>query len=147
MIPYSTSSPPAMPQGLRPSMLTVPAPAAQGDLPLVLARRARRAAPATSRRRTQDRTAPVLTPRGTIPEVPHPTHLTQRGRSVISGGPSGTRCAKKLTKKALKQPDQFIGFWQRASMTVGRFAGENAKALVIGISALATVVVGLVVLS
>jgi hypothetical protein len=32
-------------------------------------------------------------------------------------------------------------------MKVGRFAGENAKALVIGISALATVVVGLVVLS
>jgi len=55
--------------------------------------------------------------------------------------------AKKLTKKALKQPDQFIGFWQSASMKVGRFAGENAKALVIGISALATVVVGLVVLS
>ena len=54
---------------------------------------------------------------------------------------------KKLTKKALKQPDQFVGFWQGASMKVGRFAGENAKALVIGISALATVVVGLVVLS
>jgi tetratricopeptide (TPR) repeat protein len=54
---------------------------------------------------------------------------------------------KKLSKKALKQPDQFIGFWQGASMKVGRFAGENAKALVIGISALATVVVGLVVLS
>jgi tetratricopeptide (TPR) repeat protein len=55
--------------------------------------------------------------------------------------------AKKLSKKALKQPDQFIGFWQGASIKVGRFAGENAKALVIGISALATVVVGLVVLS
>jgi len=54
---------------------------------------------------------------------------------------------KKLTKKALKQPDQFVGFWQGASMKVGRFAGENAKALVIGISALATVIVGLVVLS
>lgn len=54
---------------------------------------------------------------------------------------------KKLSKKALKQPDQFVGFWQGASMKVGRFAGENAKALVIGISALATVVVGMVVLS
>jgi tetratricopeptide (TPR) repeat protein len=54
---------------------------------------------------------------------------------------------KKLTKKELKRPDQFVGFWQGASMKVGRFAGENAKALVVGVSALATVVIGLFVLS
>jgi tetratricopeptide (TPR) repeat protein len=55
--------------------------------------------------------------------------------------------AKKLTKKALKQPDQFIGFWQRVSMKAGEFASTNAKALVVGISALATVVVGSVVMT
>jgi tetratricopeptide (TPR) repeat protein len=55
--------------------------------------------------------------------------------------------AKKLTKKALKQPDQFIGFWQRMSMSAGEFASKNAKALVIGISTLATVVVGSVVIT
>ena len=55
--------------------------------------------------------------------------------------------AKKLTKKALKQPDQFIGFWQRTSMKAGDFAGSHAKALVIGISTLATVVVGSIVMT
>ena len=55
--------------------------------------------------------------------------------------------AKKLTKKALKQPDQFVGFWQRVSMATGEFAGSHAKALVIGISTLATVVVGSIVMT
>lgn len=55
--------------------------------------------------------------------------------------------AKKLTKKALKQPDQFVGFWQRASYSVGEFAGAHAKALVIGISTLATVVIGSIVIT
>ena len=55
--------------------------------------------------------------------------------------------AKKLTKKALKQPDQFIGFWQRMSIASGEFAGSHAKALVIGISTLATVVVGSIVMT
>jgi tetratricopeptide (TPR) repeat protein len=55
--------------------------------------------------------------------------------------------AKKLTKKALKQPDQFVGFWQATSQRLGRFAAENAKVLVIGASALATVIAGSVVMS
>ena len=55
--------------------------------------------------------------------------------------------AKKLTKKVLKQPDQFIGFWQRMSMAAGEFANAHAKALVIGISTLATVVVGSIVMT
>jgi tetratricopeptide (TPR) repeat protein len=55
--------------------------------------------------------------------------------------------AKKLSKKALKQPDQFVGFWQLASQRLGRFAAENAKVLVIGLSALATVIAGSVVMS
>lgn len=54
---------------------------------------------------------------------------------------------KKLSKKALKQPDQFVGFWQVASQRVGRFAAANAKLLVVGTSALATVVAGSVVMS
>lgn len=54
---------------------------------------------------------------------------------------------KKLSKKALKQPDQFVGFWQIASARVGRFAAKNAKVLVVSISALATVAVGMVVMS
>jgi tetratricopeptide (TPR) repeat protein len=54
---------------------------------------------------------------------------------------------KKLSKKALKQPDQFVGFWQLASARVGRFAAKNAKVLVVSISALATVAVGMVVMS
>jgi len=53
----------------------------------------------------------------------------------------------KLTKKELKQPDQFVGFWQVASARLGRLAAENAKVIVISISALATVAVGLVVTS
>jgi tetratricopeptide (TPR) repeat protein len=50
--------------------------------------------------------------------------------------------AKKLTKKALKQPDQFVGFWEAAGARFGRFASTNRKVLVIGVSALATIVVG-----
>jgi tetratricopeptide (TPR) repeat protein len=55
--------------------------------------------------------------------------------------------AKKLTKKALKQPDQFVGFWQVASAWLGRFAAKNARILVVGVSAIATVAVGLVVMA
>ena len=54
---------------------------------------------------------------------------------------------KKLSKKELKQPDQFVGFWQIAGARLGRFAAKNAKVLVISISALATLAVGSVVLS
>ena len=54
---------------------------------------------------------------------------------------------KKLTKKELKQPDQFVGFWQIASVRLGQFAARNAKVLVVGISAIATVAVGMVVMS
>jgi tetratricopeptide (TPR) repeat protein len=54
---------------------------------------------------------------------------------------------KKLTKKELKQPDQFVGFWQLAGARVGRWAAQNAKVLVISISALATLAVGSVVLT
>jgi tetratricopeptide (TPR) repeat protein len=55
--------------------------------------------------------------------------------------------AKKIRPKELKQPDQFVGFWTRASEGVGDFARRNTRALVIGISALATVIVGSVVMA
>ena len=54
---------------------------------------------------------------------------------------------KKLTKKALKQPDQFVGFWHIAGERVGRFVAANRRVLVIGISALVTVVVGIIATS
>jgi tetratricopeptide (TPR) repeat protein len=54
---------------------------------------------------------------------------------------------KKIIKKELKQPDQFVGFWQLAGARVGRFAAQNAKVLVISVSALATLAVGSVVLT
>jgi hypothetical protein len=54
---------------------------------------------------------------------------------------------KKLSKRELKQPDQFVGFWQIASAQLAQFAARNAKVLVVGISAIATVSVGIVVMS
>jgi len=54
---------------------------------------------------------------------------------------------KKLSKKELKQPDQFVGFWQVASARIGQFAARNAKVLVVGASAIATVAVGMVVMN
>ena len=54
---------------------------------------------------------------------------------------------KKLSKKELKQPDQFVGFWQIQSARLAQFAAKNAKVLVISVSALATVSVGMVVMS
>jgi len=54
---------------------------------------------------------------------------------------------KKLSKKELKQPDQFVGFWQIASARIGAFAAKNAKVLVVSVSALTTVAVGMVVMS
>jgi tetratricopeptide (TPR) repeat protein len=57
---------------------------------------------------------------------------------------------RKISKKELKelkQPDQFVDFWSRASASVGAWASANTRALVVGVTALATVIVGAVVLS
>jgi tetratricopeptide (TPR) repeat protein len=54
---------------------------------------------------------------------------------------------RKISKKELKQPDQFVDFWTRASNSVGAWASANMRALVVGVTALATVIVGAVVLS
>jgi tetratricopeptide (TPR) repeat protein len=53
----------------------------------------------------------------------------------------------KINKKELKQPDQFVDFWTRASTSVGAWSSANMRALVVGVTALATVVIGAVVLS
>ncbi|HXJ20421.1 MAG TPA: tetratricopeptide repeat protein [Polyangia bacterium] len=54
---------------------------------------------------------------------------------------------RKISKRELKQPDQFVDFWSRTSASVGAWASSNMRALVVGVTALATVVVGAVVLS
>jgi tetratricopeptide (TPR) repeat protein len=50
--------------------------------------------------------------------------------------------AKKLNRKELKQPDQFIGFWARVSASIATFARTQKRALVIGATAVATVIAG-----
>jgi tetratricopeptide (TPR) repeat protein len=54
---------------------------------------------------------------------------------------------KKLNRKALRQPDQFVGFWTRASAAVGEFASSHTSALVVGATALATVIAGSIVIT
>jgi tetratricopeptide (TPR) repeat protein len=55
--------------------------------------------------------------------------------------------AKKKIKEELKQPDQFVGLATRASSVVAEFANAHTRALVIGITTLATVIVGSIVLA
>ena len=55
--------------------------------------------------------------------------------------------AKKLIRKELKRPDQFVGFWTRVSDSVTRFAATRKRALVIGLTAAATVIVGSIAIS
>jgi tetratricopeptide (TPR) repeat protein len=54
---------------------------------------------------------------------------------------------KKLRRKELKQPDQFVGFWTRVTDSVGRWAKDHRRALVVGLATAGTVIVGSVVIS
>ena len=54
---------------------------------------------------------------------------------------------KKIRRKELKQPDQFVGFWTRVTMSLADYANAHSRALVIGITTLATVIVGSVVIA
>lgn len=54
---------------------------------------------------------------------------------------------RKIDKKELQQPDQFLDFWTRASNSVGSWAAAHKRALVISATALATVIIGSIVLS
>ncbi|HTA19354.1 MAG TPA: hypothetical protein VK989_08685, partial [Polyangia bacterium] len=55
--------------------------------------------------------------------------------------------AKRLSKKELRQPDEFVTFWSRAAEQATRFANERRSALLIGTTMLATVIVGAIVFS
>lgn len=50
--------------------------------------------------------------------------------------------AKKLNRKELRQPDQFLGFWARVAASISDFASRQRRALVIGATAAVTVIVG-----
>jgi tetratricopeptide (TPR) repeat protein len=54
---------------------------------------------------------------------------------------------KKIRRKELKQPDQFVGFWTRVSNSVGEWAAARKRALVIGLFAAATVIGGSIIIS
>jgi tetratricopeptide (TPR) repeat protein len=53
----------------------------------------------------------------------------------------------KLSRKQLRQPDEFIGFWTRTAAAVDRFASSHTRALIVSATALATVVAGSVVIT
>jgi len=55
--------------------------------------------------------------------------------------------AKGISKKELKQPDEFVSFWTHAAERAQRFAAERRRALLIGSTMLVTVVVGSVIVS
>lgn len=63
--------------------------------------------------------------------------------SVISRVP----VPKKLRRKELKQPDQFVGFWTRASEAAAAWAKARKRALVLGAATAATVLVGSLAIS
>lgn len=54
---------------------------------------------------------------------------------------------RKVSKKELEQPDQFLDFWGRTAQTAGTWASEHKRALVVSFTALVTVIVGSIVLT
>jgi len=52
---------------------------------------------------------------------------------------------KGLSKKELKQPDQFVSFWTRFSEQAGKYISERRKPLLIAVGALAGVVTATVI--
>jgi hypothetical protein len=55
--------------------------------------------------------------------------------------------AKSISRKELKQPDEFVSFWTHAAERASRFANERRRALLVGTTMLVTVIVGSVVFS
>jgi tetratricopeptide (TPR) repeat protein len=55
--------------------------------------------------------------------------------------------AKSISRKELKQPDEFVSFWTHAAERANRFANERRSALLVGTTMLLTVVVGSIVFS
>jgi tetratricopeptide (TPR) repeat protein len=54
---------------------------------------------------------------------------------------------RRLSKKELKRPDQFVDFWTRATNAVADYLASHSRALVISLTALATVIGGSVVMT
>ena len=54
---------------------------------------------------------------------------------------------RKIDKKELQRPDQFLDFWARTSQSMGSWAAAHQRALVISATALVTVIVGSIVLT
>ena len=54
---------------------------------------------------------------------------------------------RKINQKELKRPDQFVTFWSRTSAAVGNYTSSHMRALIVSLTALATVVAGSVALS
>jgi len=55
--------------------------------------------------------------------------------------------AKGISKKELRQPDEFVSFWTRAGELASRFASERRRALIVGATMLVTVVAGSIIFS
>jgi tetratricopeptide (TPR) repeat protein len=53
----------------------------------------------------------------------------------------------KISKKELRQPDEFVSFWTHAAAWSAKFAKERRQPLIIGATMLGTVVIGSVVFS
>jgi tetratricopeptide (TPR) repeat protein len=54
---------------------------------------------------------------------------------------------RKINQKELKRPDQFVDFWSRTSAALGNYTSSHMRALVVSLTALATVIAGSVALS
>jgi tetratricopeptide (TPR) repeat protein len=55
--------------------------------------------------------------------------------------------SKGISKKELRQPDEFVSFWTHAAEWSARFAQERRQPLIIGATMLGTVVIGSIVFS
>jgi hypothetical protein len=55
--------------------------------------------------------------------------------------------SKGISKKELRQPDEFVSFWTRKAEQIGRVVGERKRALVAGTTMLATVIAGSLIFS
>src|SRR5262249_8253580 len=121
----------------RPVLVRAPEPRRQ--LPLVLARRRRGA-----RRREHERAQQDADGRALHDARLYTQPWIERGETLcyLHGVAKG-----KITKKELRQPDEFVSFWTRAAEQAGKFASERKRALIGGGTMLVTVVAGSLIFS
>jgi tetratricopeptide (TPR) repeat protein len=55
--------------------------------------------------------------------------------------------AKSISRKELKQPDEFVSFWTHAGAWASRVAVERRRALLVGTTMLVTVIIGSIIFS